>query len=78
LGDLPIDKAGAALLCQVISWRYEPGAIVITSNRAVKEWPKIFHHDRPLTAAILDRLLHHAETIISDGTSFRMKDPLES
>ena len=78
LGDLPIDKAGAELLCQVISWRYEPGAIVITSNRAFKEWPKIFHNDRPLTAAILDRLLHHAETIISDGTSFRMKDQLES
>ena len=43
LGYLPIDKAGADLLFQVISLRYEQGAIVITSNRAFKEWPKIFN-----------------------------------
>jgi len=78
LGYLPIDKAGADLLFQVISLRYEQGAIVITSNRAFKEWPKIFNHDSTLTAAILDRLLHHAETIIIEGKSFRMKDQLEN
>jgi DNA replication protein DnaC len=74
LGYLPIDKAGADLLFQVISLRYGQGALVITSNRAFKEWPKIFHNDSTLTAAILDRLLHHAETIIIEGKSFRMKD----
>jgi DNA replication protein DnaC len=47
---------------------------VITSNRAFKEWPKIVNNDSTLTAAILDRLLHHAETIIIEGKSFRMKD----
>jgi DNA replication protein DnaC len=78
LGYLPIDKAGADLLFQVISLRYEQGAIVITSNRAFKEWPKLFNNDSTLTAAILDRLLHHAETIIIEGKSFRMKDQLES
>jgi len=78
LGYLPIDKAGADLLFQVISLRYEQGAIVITSNRAFKAWPKIFNNDSTLTAAILDRLLHHAETIIIEGKSFRMKDQLES
>ena len=78
LGYLPIDKAGADLLFQVISLRYEQGAIVITSNRAFKEWPKIFNTDSTLTAAILDRLLHHAETVIIEGKSFRMKDQLES
>ena len=78
LGYLPIDKAGADLLFQVISLRYEQGAIVITSNRAFKEWPKIFNNDSTLTAAILDRLLHHAETIIIEGKSFRMKDQLEN
>jgi DNA replication protein DnaC len=78
LGYLPIDKAGADLLFQVISLRYEQGAIVITSNRAFKEWPKIFNNDSILTAAILDRLLHHAETVIIEGKSFRMKDQLES
>jgi DNA replication protein DnaC len=78
LGYLPIDKVGADLLFQVISLRYEQGAIVLTSNRAFKEWPKIFNNDSTLTAAILDRLLHHADTIIIEGKSFRMKDQLES
>ena len=77
LGYLPIDKAGADLLFQVISLRYEQGAIVITSNRAFKDWPKIFNNDSTLTAAILDRLLHHAETVIIEGKSFRMKDQID-
>src|SRR6266446_1892941 len=77
LGYLPIDKAGADLLFQVISLRYEQGAIMITSNRAFKEWPKIFNNDSTLTAAILDRLLHHADTVIIEGKSFRMKGHIE-
>jgi len=78
LGYLPIDKVGADLLFQVISLRYEQGALIITSNRAFKEWPTIFNHDNTLTSAVLDRLLHHADTIIIEGKSFRMKDQLES
>lgn len=78
LGYLPIDKAGADLLFQVISLRYEQGAIIITSNRAFKEWPKIFNNDSTLTAAILDRLLHHADTVIIEGKSFRMKERLDA
>ncbi len=78
LGYLPIDKTGADLLFQVISLRYEQGAIIITSNRAFKEWPTIFNHDSTLTSAVLDRLLHHAETVIIEGKSFRMKDQIES
>lgn len=77
LGYLPIDKAGADLLFQVISLRYEQGAMIITSNRVFKEWPKIFNNDSTLTAAILDRLLHHAETVIIEGKSYRMKGRLE-
>jgi DNA replication protein DnaC len=76
LGFLPIDKAGADLLFQVISLRYEQGPLVITSNRAFKDWPEIFNNDSTLTSAILDRLLHHAETVIIEGKSFRMKDSL--
>jgi len=76
LGFLPIDKAGADLLFQVISQRYEQAALVITSNRAFKDWPEIFNNDSTLTSAILDRLLHHAETVIIEGKSFRMKDSL--
>ena len=77
LGFLPIDKAGADLLFQVISRRYEQGAMVITSNKAFKDWPEIFNNDSTLTSAILDRLLHHAETIVIQGKSYRMKEKIE-
>jgi DNA replication protein DnaC len=78
LGFLPIDKAGADLLFQVISQRYEQGALIITSNRAFKDWPEIFNNDSTLTSAILDRLLHHAETVLVEGKSYRMKDKIEN
>ena len=78
LGFLPIDKRGADLLFQVISQRYERGSIIITSNRAFKNWPEIFNNDSTLTSAILDRLLHHAETILIEGKSYRMKDQIET
>jgi DNA replication protein DnaC len=77
LGFLPIDKTGADLLFQVISQRYEQGPIVITSNRAYKDWPEIFNNDSTLTSAILDRLLHHAETILIQGKSYRMKEQID-
>ena len=78
LGFLPIDKRGADLLFQVISQRYERGSIIITSNRSYKNWPEIFNNDSTLTSAILDRLLHHAETILIEGKSYRMKDQIET
>ena len=74
LGYLPIDKRGADLLFQIISYRYEKGSIMITSNRAYKDWPEIFNNDATLTSAILDRLLHHAETLVIEGKSYRMKE----
>lgn len=77
LGYLPIDKNAADLLFQVISGRYERGSLIITSNRAFKKWPEIFNNDSTLTSALLDRLLHHAETLVIEGTSYRMKDQLE-
>src|SRR2546425_9599399 len=78
LGYLPIDKAGADLLFQVISVRYEQGSIMLTSNRAFKEWPKMCNNDSTLTSAILDRLLHHAEIVVIEGKSFRMRGQIES
>ena len=77
LGYLPLDKNGADLLFQIISQRYESGSTVITTNRVFKKWPTIFNNDSTLTAAVLDRLLHHAETVTIEGKSFRMKDQIE-
>jgi DNA replication protein DnaC len=78
LGYLPIDKTGADLLFQIISHRYEQGSLIITTNRAFKDWPEIFNNDSTLTSALLDRLLHHTETVIIEGRSYRMKGAIES
>jgi len=78
VGYLPIDKTGADLLFQVISQRYERGPIVLTTNQPYKSWPKLFNNDATLASAVLDRLLHHAETVVIEGKSYRMKDQIES
>src|SRR6266404_4568416 len=77
LGYLPIDKTGADLLFQVFSQRYETGSTIVTTNQAYKNWAKVFNNDATLTSAVLDRLLHHAETVTIEGKSYRMKDQIE-
>jgi DNA replication protein DnaC len=77
LGYLPVDRKGADLLFQVISQRYERGSIILTTNKPFKKWTEIFCNDSTLTSAVLDRLLHHAETVVVDGKSYRMKDQIE-
>ena len=77
LGYLPIDKFGADGLFQVISQRYERGSTVITTNRAFKQWPEIFNNDSTLTSALLDRLLHHAESVVIEGKSYRMREQID-
>ena len=52
--------------------------MIISTNRAFKHWPEIFNNDAILTSAILDRLLHHAETVAIEGKSFRMKEVIDS
>lgn len=77
LGYLPIDKFGADCLFQIVSGRYERNPTIITTNRVYKRWAEIFNNDSTLTSALLDRLLHHAETVIIEGKSFRMKEQIE-
>lgn len=63
-GDEPID------LYDIIRQRYERGSIIITSNRALEEWPPLFNDDL-LAGAAMDRLLHHAHTVEIEGESYR-------
>jgi DNA replication protein DnaC len=58
-------------LFQVISKRYEHGSIIITTNIAFKHWPRIFAGDATMTSALLDRLLHHAQTVLIESDSYR-------
>jgi len=46
-------------------------------NRAYKHWAQIFNNDSTLTSAILDRVMHHVDTVVIEGKSFRMKDEVE-
>ena len=73
MGYLPFDRPAANFLFQLVSRRYERGAIIITSNKSYGEWGDIFS-DHVLAAAILDRLLHHSVTLNIRGESYRLKD----
>ncbi len=73
MGYLPFDRPAANFLFQLVSRRYERGAIILTSNKSYGEWGDIFS-DHALATAILDRLLHHAVTINIRGESYRLKD----
>lgn len=73
IGYLPLDRAGANLMFQLISRRYERGSVIITSNQSLTGWGEVFG-DPVIATAILDRLLHHAVTINVKGESYRLKE----
>lgn len=68
----PISAQAAQDLYEIITERYERASLIITSNRAFEEWGEIFSSDL-LASAALDRLTHHAHTLIIRGDSFRQR-----
>ncbi len=72
LGYVTFDLVGAELLFQLLATRYETMSTIITSNLGFSDWVKVFH-DRTLTAAILDRITHHALILNMNGKSFRRR-----
>jgi DNA replication protein DnaC len=73
VGYLPIDSKEAYLFFQFITWRYERGSIVITSNKNFSEWQELFG-DPVIASAMLDRLLHHCRVINIQGHSYRLRN----
>ena len=73
VGYFDFDALTANVFFQIISKRYEKGAIIITSNKSYLEWGKTFGDD-VLATAILDRLLHHSVTFNIKGDSYRMEE----
>ena len=74
IGYLPLSRAQADLFFQVIADRYEKGSLIVTSNLNFGQWGQTFAQDTVLTAALLDRLLHHSHIITMKGESYRLKD----
>jgi DNA replication protein DnaC len=74
IGYLPFGREEANLFFNVVAKRYERGSIILTSNLAFSQWASAFADDQTLTAALLDRLLHHAHIVQIAGDSFRLKD----
>jgi len=72
LGYVPLSQAGAELLFEVFSRRYERGSVIVTSNLPFDEWTGVFGSER-LTGALLDRLTHHVHILEMNGDSFRLK-----
>lgn len=74
IGYLPMGRDQANLFFQVVSRRYERGAMILTSNLTFGSWDQAFAGETVLTAAMLDRLLHHATVVQISGESYRLKD----
>ena len=74
MGYLPFGRAEANLFFNVIAKRYEKGSVIVTSNLSFSQWSKTLADDTTLTAALLDRLLHHAHIVQIAGESYRLKD----
>lgn len=73
IGYLPFGREEANLFFNVIAKRYEHGSVIVTSNLPFSQWSTAFADDQTLTAALLDRLLHHAHIVQISGNSYRLK-----
>lgn len=74
-GYLPFDAEGSQLLFQVIADCYEKRSLILTTNIEFSKWNGIFYDDQ-LTAALIDRLVHHSHLIVFDRESWRFEHSL--
>lgn len=74
-GYVPLDREAAQLLFQVIAESYEKRSVILTTNLEFSRWIGIFY-DEQMTAAMIDRLVHHSYLLIFDGPSNRVRDSL--
>ena len=74
LGFTSFTREEAQLIFRVISYRYERGSTLITTNKSVQDWPEIMAGDEAMTTALLDRLLHRSHVFNVRGRSYRLRD----
>ena len=75
VGFVPLHQEAAELLFQVISDCYEQKSLIITSNLEFRQWNTVFGDNR-LTAALVDRLIHHSHIVVFSGESYRLTQSL--
>jgi len=73
VGYIPFDAEAANLFFQLVSSRYERASVIVTSNKPFARWGEVFG-DAIVAAAMIDRLVHHAEVVSLKGDSYRLKD----
>jgi DNA replication protein DnaC len=73
VGYIPFDPQAANLMFALVSSRYERASMIVTSNKPFSRWGEIFG-DEIVAAAMIDRLVHHAEILNLKGDSYRLKD----
>src|SRR5712691_8164109 len=73
VGYIPFDPEAAALFFALVSSRYERSTLIVSSNKTFSAWAEIFG-DHVAVAALVARLVHHAEVHVLQGDSYRLKD----
>jgi DNA replication protein DnaC len=73
VGYIPFEAEAANLFFQLVSARYERASVIVTSNKPFGRWGEVFG-DPVVAAAMIDRLVHHAEVVSLKGDSYRLKD----
>ena len=73
VGYLSYDAAAADLLYEVVNQRYERRSILLTTNKAFKDWNSVFPNATSI-ATLLDRLTHHADIALIEGQSYRVRE----
>ncbi len=72
VGYIPFDPEAANLMFSLVSARYERASLIVTSNKPFSAWGEIFG-DEVVAAAMIDRLVHHAEILALKGDSYRLQ-----
>src|SRR4051794_8362289 len=73
VGYIPFDPQAANLMFMLVSRRYERASLIVTSNKPFSAWGEIFG-DEITAAAMIDRVVHHADILALKGDSYRLKD----
>lgn len=73
LGYVPFDKSGADLLFNFVAKVYERRSLIVTTNLPFARWNEVFH-DNTAAAAVIDRIVHHAVILKTEGDSYRLKE----